>query len=70
MTTNVKIIAFYSDGIPPRIATGLMANEELDYLANISDSERYKYVCAIVGYPMEYADKVTKVVIEKSTDDE
>lgn len=70
MTTNVKITAFFSDGIAPRVATGIMALEELDYLTNISDSERYQYVCAIIGYPLEYAEQVTKVVIEKSSSDE
>lgn len=47
-----------------------MEESELEYLASISDSERNTYVCAIVGYPKEYADKITKIEIEKSDPDE
>lgn len=70
MTTNVRFIAYFSDDTPPRVATGIIEEQELEYLASISDCERNTYVCAIVGYPLEYASKISKIEIEKSNSDE
>ena len=67
MTKEVQFIAHFSNGIPPRVATGMIQEGELKYLNSISESERKTYVCAIVGYPLEYADKITKIEI-KDTD--